>query len=196
MASNTLSDPGTASGTLDVPVVGMHCAACAARIEKALAGVPGVRGAGVNFATGRATVAYDPAATDPEALREVVRAQGYDAVLPDPSGPTADDRAASAADAESNRLRLKLVAAAGLTVPVLVLAMAGHLVPSWEAALAFPARPWIELALSTPVLFWAGWDFLAGAWKAARHRAADMNTLVAVGSLAAYLYSLAATVAP
>ena len=83
-----------------------------------------------------------------------------------------------------------------LTVPVLVLAMAGHLVPAWEAALAFPARPWIELALTTPVLFWAGWDFLAGAWKAARHRAADMNTLVAVGTLAAYLYSLAVTVAP
>jgi Cu+-exporting ATPase len=196
MSTDILNQTGNRSGTLDVPVIGMHCAACAARIEKALAGAPGVRQAGVNFATGRATVAYDPEATDPEALRHVVRAEGYDALLSEASGPRADDQALDAAESEYDRLRLKLVTAAVLTVPVLVLAMAGHLVPSWEAALSFPARPWIELALTTPVLFWAGWDFMAGAWKAARHRAADMNTLIALGTLAAYLYSLAATVVP
>ena len=189
------ASPG--ADTLDVPVQGMHCAACAARIETALAKAPGVARAGVNFATGRATVAYDPAATSPEALRDVVRATGYDALLPDTAASgTPDDQSQAAAEAEYRRLRVKLIVAAALTVPVLVLAMAGHLVPAWEAALAFPARPWIELALTTPVLFWAGWDFLAGAWKAARHRAADMNTLVAVGTLSAYLYSLAATVVP
>jgi Cu+-exporting ATPase len=193
MAADTLVQPDT----LDVPVVGMHCVACAARIEKALAGAPGVERAGVNFATSRATVAYDPTATNPEALREVVRGQGYDALLPDPTtSGSPDDQALDAAEAEYRRLRVRLVVAAVLTVPVLVLAMAGHVVSAWEAALALPARPWIELALTTPVLFWAGRDFLAGAWKAARHRAADMNTLVAVGTLAAYLYSLAATLAP
>src|SRR5262249_42297214 len=163
-----------------------------ARIEKALAGAPGVRQAGVNFATGRATVAYDPSATNPGTLRDVIRAEGYDALLPDSSSPrAADDQAASAADTEFGKLRLKLIVGAVLTVPVVTLAMAGHLIPTWEAALAFPARPWIELALTTPVVFWAGWDFLAGAWKAARHRAADMNTLIALGTLAAFLYSLA-----
>jgi Cu+-exporting ATPase len=109
---------------------------------------------------------------------------------------SADDQVTAAAESEYRRLRVRLIVAAGLTLPVLILAMAGHVVPAWETALAFPARPWIELALTTPVLFWAGWDFLAGAWKAARHRAADMNTLIAVGTLAAYLYSLVATVVP
>ena len=197
MARNVIEGPATTAGTLDVPLLGMHCAACAVRIEKALADAPGVQRAGVNFATGRATVAYDRTATGPEALREVVRGQGYDALLPDPTGSrTSDDQAAAALEAEYRRLRRNLAVAAVLTLPVLVLAMAGHLVPAWEAALAFPACPWVELALTTPVLFWAGWDFLAGAWKAARYRAADMNTLVAVGTLAAYLYSLAATLAP
>jgi Cu+-exporting ATPase len=197
MAANVLTRPDSGSVTLDVPVLGMHCVACAARIEKALSEAPGVRQAGVNFATARATVGYDPNATDPDRLREVVRAQGYDAVLPDAAAPqAADDQAAAAAEAEYRGLRLRFIIAAVLTLPVLVLAMAGHLVPAWEAALSFPARPWIELVLTTPVLFWAGWGFLSGAWKAARHRAADMNTLIAVGSLAAYLYSLAATILP
>jgi Cu+-exporting ATPase len=197
MAANVLTRPDSGSVTLDVPVLGMHCVACAARIEKALSEAPGVRQAGVNFATARATVGYDPNATDPDRLREVVRAQGYDAVLPDAAAPqAADDQTAAAAEAEYRGLRLRFIIAAVLTLPVLVLAMAGHLVPAWEAALSFPARPWIELVLTTPVLFWAGWGFLSGAWKAARHRAADMNTLIAVGSLAAYLYSLAATILP
>lgn len=183
--------------SLDLPVVGMHCAACANRIEGALASAPGVAEAGVNFATGRATVEYDPTSTDPSVLRDVVRGQGYDLLLPDQAkAQSPDEAAASAEAAEYVRLRSRLVVAAALTLPVLVLAMAGHLVPAWEAALDFPARPWVELALTTPVLFWAGWDFLAGAWKAARRRSADMNTLVAVGTLAAYLYSLAATIAP
>ena len=184
--------------TLDVPVTGMHCAACAARIEKALGETPGVADAGVNFATARATVHFDPAVVSPAALRDVVRSQGYDAILPDPAagGQAPDDAAAAAQEAEYRRVKVRFVVAAVLTLPVLVLAMAGHLVPAWEAALNFPARPWIELALTTPVLIWAGWDFLAGAWRAARHRAATMDTLVAVGTLAAYLYSLVVTVAP
>jgi P-type Cu+ transporter len=197
MAANVLDQRETQSGMLDVPVTGMHCAACAARIEKALAGAPGVSKAGVNFATARATVTFDPTVSDPEALREVVRAQGYDALLTEPSDKrSVDDLATATEDAEYGELRVRFVVAAILTVPVLILTMAGHVVPAWESALSFAARPWIELALTTPVLFWAGWGFLAGAWKAARHRAADMNTLIAVGTLAAYLYSLAATVVP
>jgi Cu+-exporting ATPase len=186
-----------APAVLDVPVTGMHCAACAARIEKALAAAPGVATAGVNFATERATVQYDPAATTPEALREAVRGQGYDVILPEPAGGVSPDEAAAAAhEAEYRRVRTRFVVAAVLTVPVLVLAMAGHVVPALESVLDFPARPWVELALTTPVLFWAGRGFITGAWSAARHGAADMNTLVAVGTLSAYLYSLVATAAP
>jgi Cu+-exporting ATPase len=193
--STTTAEPAT---RVDLPVVGMHCAACAVRIEGALAHAPGVSKAAVNFATGRATVEYDPAATAPAALRDVVRGAGYDAVL-----PQAGHHAGGGSDAEEaareddyRRTRLRFVVAAVLTVPVAVLAMAGHLVPSLAPALDFPGRAWVELALTTPVLFWAGREFFTGAWAAARHRAADMNTLVAIGTLSAYAYSVAATLAP
>jgi Cu+-exporting ATPase len=174
----------------DLPVVGMHCAACASRVEGALGRAPGVARAAVNFATGRATVEYDPAATAPAALREVVRAAGYDALLPEP-GDAADPEAA-AREADYRDTRARFVVAAALTAPVAVLAMGGHLVP----AVQFPGHLWVQLALTTPVLFWAGGGFFSGAYAAARHRAADMNTLVAVGTLAAYAYSVAATVFP
>ncbi len=191
----------TTAGTpsrVDIPVVGMHCAACAVRIEGALGQAPGVSKAAVNFATGRATVEYDPAATAPADLRDVVRGAGYDAVLP-PAGHHAggvSDAEEQAREAEYKRTRLKFVVAAALTVPVAALGMGGHLVPSLAPLLNFPGRAWVELALATTVLFWAGREFFRGAWAAARHRAADMNTLVAIGTLSAYAYSVVATLAP
>jgi Cu+-exporting ATPase len=193
--STTTAEPAT---RVDLPVVGMHCAACAVRIEGALAHAPGVSKAAVNFATGRATVEYDPAATAPAALRDVVRGAGYDAVLPQAGHHAggASDAEEAAREADYRRTRLRFVVAAVLTVPVAVLAMAGHLVPSLAPALDFPGRAWVELALTTPVLFSAGREFFTGAWAAARHRAADMNTLVAIGTLSAYAYSVAATLAP
>jgi Cu+-exporting ATPase len=182
---------------VDLPVVGMHCAACAARIEGVLGQTRGVSKAAVNFATGRATVEYDPVATAPAALRDAVRGAGYDVVLPSGSEPgQAADAEEAVREADLRRTRLRFAAAAALTTPVAVLAMAGHLIPSLAPALDFPGRSWVELALTTPVLFWAGREFFTGAWAAARHRAADMNTLVALGTLSAYLYSAAATAAP
>ena len=191
----------TTAGTatrVDLPVVGMHCAACAVRIEGALGQAPGVAKAAVNFATGRATVEYDPAATAPTNLRDVVRGAGYDAVLPQDghhAGGVSDvEEQARAAD--YRRTRLKFVVSAALTVPVAVLGMGGHVVPALAPLLNFSGRAWVELALATPVLFWAGWEFFSGAWAAARHRAADMNTLVAIGTLSAYAYSVVATLTP
>jgi Cu+-exporting ATPase len=186
-----------ACAVLDVPVTGMSCAACASRIEGTLRDSPGVDRASVNFATARATVTYHPTATTPASLRDTVRDQGYDLLLPADDG-TADveDAAAKAQEDEYRRVRTRFVVAAALTAPVVFLAMAGHAVRSLEAALAFPARPWVELLLTAPVLFWAGRDFFTGAWAAARHRAADMNTLVALGTLSAFAYSVAATAAP
>ena len=188
----------TPDATIDMPVVGMHCAACANRIERALGDTPGVKEAGVNFATARATVKFDPRSVTPHDLRAAVQGQGYDALLPEPGDGQngVEDAATQAREAEYQRARVRFLVAAALTVPVLILAMGGHLIPSLKETFDFPARPWVELLLTTPVLFWAGWDFIAGAWRAARHRAADMNTLVAVGTLSAYLYSLAATIAP
>ena len=192
--------PGTElPARLDLPVLGMHCAACANRIEKALAAVPGVSSVGVNFATASATVQFDPTIANPDALREAVREQGYDLALPTPGdthGQNPEDAAVASQAAEYQAMRTRFIIAAILTGPLLILAMAGHAIPSLRDAFDFAARPWVELAFTTPVLFWAGRDFFTGAWRAALHRAADMNTLIALGTLSAYGYSLVATVFP
>src|SRR5262245_29914096 len=97
MSTSIESSPKTNAARLDLPVLGMHCVACAARIEKALAETPGVGRAGVNFATGRATVEFDRATTNAAALRDVVRSQGYDAVVADPAAKRGPDDELAAA---------------------------------------------------------------------------------------------------
>ncbi len=196
--------PNSSVESADIPLLGMHCAACANRIEASLKAAPGVEDAIVNFATTRATVRYDPTATDLVALREAVRSAGYDAIVPQQfadtnSGTTPTDLHDAEARARKDEYRqqqLRFWIAAALTIPLAILAMGGHLVPQLAPLLNQPWRPWAELVLATPVLFWAGSEFFTGAWSAARHRAADMNTLVAIGTFAAYAYSVAATVAP
>ena len=185
----------------ELPVVGMHCASCAGRIEKALAAADGVVSASVNFATARATVQFDPQATGVEALSQLVRELGYQVIAPAGGSEAAGAEGVQQAEvevreAEYRQQKTRFVAALVLTLPVAVLAMAGHLVPSLERTLDFPGRNALELALTTPVLFWAGRGFFAGAWASARHRSADMNTLVSLGTLSAYLYSVVATLAP
>ena len=188
----------TSSVRTDIPLLGMHCAACANRIEKALRRAPGVESATVNFATTQATVHYDAAATTPDALCEAVRAAGYDAVPPKLDAAEddgAEDEAAARA-LEYSGQRNRFLIALTFTIPLLLLSMTPHFVPLAHRYLEGPLWNWVDLALATPVLVWAGREFYTGAWSAARHRAADMNTLVAIGTLAAYLYSLVATTAP
>ncbi len=185
----------------ELSLVGMHCASCAGRIEKALGTAPGVVAANVNFATARATVSYDPQATDVESLSQVVRGLGYDVIVPQSGAEVAGAEEMNAAEtqvreAEYQHQKVRFFVALALTLPVAVLAMAGHLVPTLKHILDFPGRSWLELALTTPVLFWAGREFFTGAWAAAKHRVADMNTLVSLGTLSAYLFSVVATVAP
>ncbi len=190
----------------DLPLLGMHCAACAIRIEKALNKAPGVESCNVNYATERATVSYDPAQTDARKLREVVVNVGYDAIVPDEqSGDEANSHhdSSSVADAENQarareyaNQKRKFVTAAILTLPVAILGMGGHLFPSLAPTFNFAGREWIELILTSIVLFWAGSEFFSGAFVAAKHRAADMNTLVAIGTFAAYAFSVVATFAP
>ncbi len=212
-AANNASE--TLTERYDLPLLGMHCAACATRIEKALSRAPGVEQASVNYATTRATVHYDSQATNLEALRDVVKKAGYDAIVPQLQAQHDDAQGndgarmsthvgredlqeveTQARAAEYRTQKSNFLVALVLTIPVAFVAMAGHLIPSLETMLNFPGRAWFELFLSSPVLFWAGRDFFKGAWIAARHRAADMNTLVAIGTLSAYLYSLIATIAP
>ena len=161
---------------LELPIEGMTCASCANRIERKLNKLDGVA-ASVNYATERATVDYDPEAVDPGALVATVREAGYDARLPAPD----TDRDPDDADTASP-LRQRLVVSAALTLPVLVLSM----IPP----LQFDFWQWAALALASPVVVWGAWPFHRAAWLNARHATATMDTLVSLGVLAAYLWSL------
>jgi Cu+-exporting ATPase len=161
--------------TVDLPIEGMTCGACAARIERGLGRLDGVASASVNLAAERATVTYDPALTGPPAFADKVAALGY-----------AVGRAPDAADPAGD-LRRRLVAAAALTAPVLALAM----VPAWQ----YPGWQWLAAVLATPVVLWAGAGFHRAALAGLRHRTATMDTLVSLGTLAAWGWSTATLVA-
>jgi P-type Cu+ transporter len=184
---------GSTLEQIDLAIGGMTCAACARHIEQSLSAAAGVRRANVNFATSRATVEYDPAATDVNQLVAAVEDTGYRASQPAEAESSADlDVEAAAREEEYRDLRRRFWVAALLSLPVLLIAMSHGKV----AALNFAGVEWLQLALTTVVVFYSGWQFYRGAWTALRQRFADMNTLIAVGTGAAYLYSLAATIAP
>ena len=178
---------------VQLAIEGMSCASCVRRIETALRGAPGVESAAVNLALNEATVAYDPAAVSPAQLIARIVDAGYGGKVIQDTQRENQDSALVAAEA---RLRYKLIVSAALTLPLLVIGMA-HVVPPFERALhALPGLHFIELALTLPVLFWGGWQFHSGAWRQLKHFSADMNSLISLGTLAAFLYSLVATVLP
>ena len=190
--------PGArASGPLELRIVGMHCASCVSRVEEALAAVPGVHDATVNLATERARVRLDPGVSA-EALARAVRAAGYDA-RPVPAAGEAAGAEADAAEraeraAELRGLTRRFVVAAALALPVVVLGNLGMLPPLDAVPMAL--QNWIQLALATPVVLWAGWPFVRGSAIAVGRRTADMNLLIGVGTVTAWAYSAIATAAP
>ncbi len=199
----TTAPPAQPIEIVSFPVEGMTCASCVNRITRFLEKVDGVDGANVNLATESATVRFDPARVSIGTLAEAVDAAGYVALL---ERATATDRPTDLAAATEHReerdeaaarhlagLRLRLVVAALLTLPLL-LGLARMTFAPWLPA--FLTDPLVQLALATPVQLWAGWQFYAGAWNALRHRTADMDTLIAVGTTAAFGFSLATIVAP
>ncbi len=161
---------------VDLQVTGMTCASCANRIERKLNKLEGVE-ASVNYATEKAHVVY-PAGLATDVLLETVAAAGYSAAVPQPASHVGDGPDETAA------LRVRLVAAAVLSVPVIAMAM----VP----ALQVYAWQWWSLALATPVATWAAWPFHRAAWTNLRHGAVTMDTLVSLGVTAAYSWSVAA----
>ncbi len=166
------------SSTLDLPVQGMTCASCANRIERKLNKLDGVT-ATVNYATEQASVTYGEGVT-PEDLVRAVEAAGYKAVLPAPE--TAADAAAPAPVDPTLSLRRRLLAAWALTLPVLALSM----VP----ALQFDNWQWVALQLATPVVLWGAWPFHRVAWANLRLGTASMDTLVSMGALVSWVYSV------
>jgi Cu+-exporting ATPase len=191
-STTTAAPPGTAR---DLAITGMTCASCVVSVESALRSVPGVSSADVNLATERASVRIDPA-TDLAAIVRAVERAGYGA-LPVPTDER--ERADHVAAERALRLRYvhdlrrRLTVASVLAALTMVLAMADLVLPElqhaeWRASLLF--------ALATPVQLWAAAPFYRAAWSAARHRTTNMNTLVVVGTTAAYGTSVVATFFP
>src|SRR5215203_4809836 len=171
-----------------IPVSGMTCAACSARVQRTLEKVPGVTSANVNLMTGSATVDFDSETTTPERLVEAIRATGYGAELPREDA-TAEDlldaRDAGHAD-EIAGLRRKF--AVSMVAAVVTMALSMHAAGPVTTPLRF-----LLLGMTLPVVGWAGRHFYSRAWSAFRHGGADMNTLIAVGTGAAFLFSTAVT---
>jgi Au+-exporting ATPase len=193
------SVPAAPAGSVELAVEGMTCASCVGRVERALAAVPGVDVATVNLATERANV---QGSADTAALVAAVEGAGYDALLIERAGPATGDQEAlqERRDAEARSLRRDLLLAAALTLPVVVLEMGSHFIP-WVHDLVMNTlgmrTSWlIQFALTTLVLLGPGLRFYRKGLPALARLAPDMNSLVAVGTLAAYGYSLVATFAP
>jgi Cu+-exporting ATPase len=170
-------------------VSGLTCASCVGRVERALTKVPGVLEANVNLANERATVEYLAGEVETRKLEKAIEGAGYGVIGEEESSSVEDSH-----ERDYRKLRTDFLLAAALTVVILV----GSLPHIFEFMLPIPTG-WLNLGLlllATPVQLWAGWRFYRGAWAALKHGQANMNTLVVMGTSAAYLYSVVATLAP
>ena len=180
---------GTVS--LELPIQGIECASCVQKIEKALLQTKGVTKAVVNLATEKAKVEYLPSETNLEEVKCAIESTGYKVLEFEPSEEI-EDPERLIREREYKKLKIKFIA--GLILGLFVfLGSSRHWFP-WIPS--FLGNFYVLWALATPVQFWIGWQFYKGAWGAFKHRNAEMNTLIAVGTSAAYLYSVAATLFP
>jgi Cu+-exporting ATPase len=197
--SGTVTGPGTSVQDIsdgerrELVVTGMTCASCVASVQDALRGVPGVRDAEVNLATERARVELDSSNADDSSLIRAIERAGYGALVlsadrAERAGVEAQERVARAAHLHT--LRLRLVVAAVLAIPTMLLSMADLVFPEVSHA---DWRAYVLFLLASPVQLWAAQPFYRGAFSAARHGRADMNTLVVVGTTTAYAVSVLAT---
>ncbi len=182
--------------SVTIGVGGMTCASCVRRVERAVQALPGVLGATVNLSTESATVEYLPDTVSRERIAQAIREAGYEPAEQE----QAPDQLKARQAVELTGLRRDLTLAAAFTLPLLLVSMGPMLLPGLGTALYRLAPEavwgWVQLALASPVLFWAGRRFLSSGGMELRHLAPGMNSLVMIGSLAAYLYSLAALTVP
>ena len=183
---------GVATARVEVPITGMTCANCAATIERALKKVSGVTSAAVNLATERATVEYIPGLTTHADLVAAIKKAGYGVVEASPDH--LEDVEQAAREAEIRDQSRKFWTGFVFSLPLFLLAMARDLglLAVWGHS---PWLNWLMFALAVPVQFYVGWDYYVGGWKALRNGSANMDVLVAMGSSAAFLYSLPVTLA-
>ncbi len=219
VGSDAPSVPGTGTESIRIPVSGMTCAACSARVQRTLQKQPGVADANVNLMMKTATVRFDPRTVTPKNLVEAIRETGYGAQLANPDQTAFEEQEArDRATAEEFRtLKRKAITSGIVGVIAMIASMplmnhsmsdpfmrwtTDHVHPFFERAF-----PWLYTLPSTAltvallvatlfVMLWAGRHFYTRAWAAFRHNSADMNTLVAVGTGSAFLYSLVATLVP
>jgi Cu+-exporting ATPase len=182
---------------VELAIEGMHCASCVQKVERELAALPGVLAATVNLAAETARVRTVPGAVETGDLLGALERAGYEAREIGDAGLAEAEREASRSS-ELASLRRRWLVAFALWIPFGIFEMVPHLlmlagvpVHGWPTL-----PPWLQLVLATPILAYSGRHFFVGAWKGVKHRSADMNTLVATGTGAAYAYSAAATLAP
>ena len=195
-SQNAGTDKQADTEVIRIPVSGMTCAACQARVQRSLTKQPGVEDAVVNLMMRTATVTFDPSETSPASLVETIRATGYGAELASPEQTEFEEQAARdrAQRKEFEELRAKAIVTGVVGAVAMIASMA--LMGSMRAGAGATLLEYALLAATALVMAWAGRRFYAGAWTAARHGSADMNTLVAIGTGAAFVYSAAATLAP
>jgi Cu+-exporting ATPase len=184
------------SESVTITVGGMTCAACQSHVQRALEHAPGVEKAAVNLMTGQAMVSFDPQKTTPPALVEAILDTGYEASLP-PAGRTAfeeQEEREREQSAEAHEQGIKAIVSLALGAIAMILSM--RAMPGPAHPMGDPVTRYVLLGITVFVMAWAGRRIYAGAWTAARHGSADMNALIALGTGAAFLYSLAVTLAP
>ncbi|MDL2345434.1 heavy metal translocating P-type ATPase [Deinococcus sp. MIMF12] len=184
---------------LELGVQGMTCASCVGRVERALNKVEGVLDASVNLATERATVRYLPSSVSPGQLKAAVKASGYEVLESEP-GKDRSDLEREAREQEVRSLRRAVTFSAVFAIPLVILAMVPMLYMPFHMWLmeymSERTMTWIMLALALPVQFGPGLRFYRLGWKALKNRSPDMNSLVMIGTSAAFFYSLVVTLAP
>ncbi|MBT9394100.1 heavy metal translocating P-type ATPase [Hymenobacter sp. NST-14] len=198
-AAGPPASSGGITRTEVLQIEGMTCASCSNFVQRALTRTPGVTQATVNLASEKATVEFDPARIDSAGLKAAVEQAGYavhDAVAPVTPGLLAsDDELAARKAAAYQQLKRRFQVAVGLALVIMPLSML-MLWPALMSRISMPVLNYVLLLLTVPVLLYSGREFYVSAWNGLRHRTASMDTLIAVGTGAAFLYSLATTVVP
>jgi Cu+-exporting ATPase len=212
--------PTTENESIRIHVSGMTCAACSARVQRALEKEPGVSDANVNLMMKTATVSFDPHSVTPDRLIDAIRATGYGAQLASPDETAFEEQEArdKATAEEFRELKIKAIVSGiiGIIAMVISMPLMSHIGISdpfmvWATGNLHPVfhdlLPWLYrlpmqavmaslMIAALAVMLWAGRHFYTRAWSAFRHHSADMNTLIAVGTGAAFIYSVFATIAP
>ena len=182
LGNQEISDNTIATETF--PVIGMTCASCAVSVESTLKSIPGVREATVNFSNQSTWVSYDPTSVTPELFRKNIQAIGYDLIIETENKDVLKEETQRKA---LKALRQRTIGASLLSIPIVLISM---------FFMNLPFANWITMFLSTPVLFYFGKSFFTNAWKQARRRKANMDTLVAISTGSAWLFSIFNTIYP